>query len=90
MLYQIKNSRVSREESDKMKIPKKIQKILDRREKLAFDLISLECELDNWLESKGVNLGDPDISEAVLSGCMIYTEPDSAKSQVEDYIKNNM
>lgn len=73
-----------------MKIPKKIQKILDRREKLAFDLIRLNCELDNWLENKGVDLGDPDICDAVLSGCMIYTEPDSAKSQVEDYIKNNM
>ena len=50
----------------------------------------MERELDDWLESKGVDLGDPDISDAVLSGCMIYTEPDSAKSQVEDYIKNNM
>ena len=73
-----------------MKIPKRIQKILDRREKIAFDLIHLERELDDWLESKGVDLGDPDISDAVLSGCMIYTETDSAKSQVEDYIKNNM
>ena len=73
-----------------MKIPKRIQKILDRREKIAFDLIHLERELDDWLESKGVDLGDPDISDAVLSGCMIYTEPDSAKSQVEVYIKNNM
>ena len=73
-----------------MKIPKRIQKILDRREKIAFDLIHLERELDDWLESKGVDLGDPDISDAVLSDCMIYTEPDSAKSQVEDYIKNNM
>lgn len=73
-----------------MKIPKRIQKILDKREKIAFDLIHLERELDDWLESKGVDLGDPDISDAVLSGCMIYTEPDSAKSQVEDYIKNNM
>ena len=73
-----------------MKIPKRIQKILDRREKIAFDLIHLERELDDWLESKGVDLGDPDISDADLSGCMIYTEPDSAKSQIEDYIKNNM
>lgn len=34
-----------------MKIPKRIQKILDRREKIAFDLIHLERELDDWLEA---------------------------------------
>ena len=73
-----------------MKIPKKIQKILDRRKKLAFDLIRLNCELDNWLENKGVDLGDPDISDSVLSGCLIFTEPDGAKNQVEEYIKNQM
>ena len=33
-----------------MKIPKKIQKILDRRKKLAFDLIRLNCELKNRLK----------------------------------------
>lgn len=73
-----------------MEIPKKIHKLLDKREKLAENLIAVCCELDEWLEKNGVDLTDPDISDSTLSGCMIYSEPGNAKSCVEDYIKNRM
>ena len=73
-----------------MEIPNKIHKLLDKREKLANDLITACCELDEWLEKNGADLTNPDISDSTLSGCMIYCEPGNAKSCVEDYIKNRM
>lgn len=36
-----------------MKIAKKIQKLLDRREKLAVDLMNISNQLDEWLEKHG-------------------------------------
>lgn len=73
-----------------MEIPKKIQKLLDRRERLAIDLINVTNELDTWLEKNGADLTDSEITDSTLTGCMIYCEPENAKSNVEDYIKNRM
>lgn len=73
-----------------MEIPKKIEKLLDRRQRLAEDLITIECELDAWLEGKGADLLDIDISDAVMSGCLIYCEPATAKAKVKAYIKDNL
>lgn len=73
-----------------MEIPKRVQKLLDRREQLAMNLVSVTNELDSWLEANGADLTDSDITDSTLSGCMIYTEPENAKSSVEDYIRNKM
>lgn len=73
-----------------MEIPKKIQKILDRRERLAYQLMSACAELDKWLEKNGADLCDPELTDSTISGCMIYYEPDNAKSSVIDYIENKM
>lgn len=73
-----------------MNIPKRIEKLLDKRQQLAENLIAINCEIDTWLENKGVDLNDPDISDAVLSGCMIYTEPSTAKDMVKTFIENKM
>lgn len=73
-----------------MKIPKKIEKILDRREKIALELMSLNAELDAWLESKGTDLSNADIRDAVTSGCMIYAEPGAANIIVREYIENKL
>lgn len=62
-----------------MEIPKKIQKLLDRRERLAIDLAVISSELDEWLEKNGANLCDPDIKDSTVSGCVIYCEPWFAK-----------
>lgn len=35
-----------------MKIPQKIEKLLERREKLAFDLLDAESQLSDWLTKK--------------------------------------
>lgn len=73
-----------------MKVPKKIEKILDRREKITMELMSLNTELDEWLESKGADLTDEKINDAVITGCMIYAEPWTAKQIVRDYIENEL
>lgn len=73
-----------------MKIPKKILKLLDKREKIAIDLIRVETEIDNWLIAHGANLTDYDLSDSIITGCMIYCEPESAKENVINYIENKM
>lgn len=73
-----------------MKIPKKIDKILDRREKLSIELMHLNTEIYSWLESKGADFTDEDICDGVLTGCMIYVEPWTANEIVRDYIENKL
>ena len=73
-----------------MEIAKKIQKLLDRREKLAVDLMNISNQLDEWLEKHGADFTDPDLADSTITGCRIYCEPKSAKNDVENYIKNKM
>lgn len=73
-----------------MEIPKKVQKLLDKRMDLAIDLIDVTSKLDSWLEENGADLTDSDITDSTLTGCMIYAEPGNAKRNVEDYIRNKM
>lgn len=73
-----------------MKIPKYIEKLLNRREKLAYQLNACNVKLDDWLEKNGADLTDEDICDAVISGCMIYAEPTSARCLVEYYIINKL
>lgn len=73
-----------------MKIPQKIQTLLNKRERLAMDLMSVANELDTWLINNGADLTDTDLVDSTLTGCMIYCEPGSARINVEEYIKNRM
>lgn len=73
-----------------MKIPKKIDNLLKRKCKLAQQLCSVSLEVDEWLISKGVDLQDPEICDAVLTGALIYCEPATAQRVVHDYIENYM
>lgn len=73
-----------------MEIPKKIQKLLERRERLALALMDVKSKVDSWLETNGADLTDSDLTDSTLTGCMIYCEPGNARINVEDYIKNKM
>lgn len=73
-----------------MEIPKKVQKLLDKREKLALDLMEVTNKVDSWLEANGADLTDSDLTDSTLTGCMIYCEPGNARINVEDYIKNKL
>lgn len=70
-----------------MKIPKRTQNLLDRRERLAYQLISACAELDKWLEKNGADLCNPELTGSTISGCMIYCEPDNAKNNVVEFSK---
>lgn len=70
-----------------MKIPKKIQVLLDRRERLADKLAETCSELDGWLSAQGMDTESYPLCDAISTGCMIYCEPLAAKQIVEEYIK---
>jgi hypothetical protein len=59
-----------------MKIPKYIDKLIDRRARLAGDLMDVCLELDEWLDKNSVEVE----TEDTHSGVEIYVNPyDSAK-----------
>ena len=43
-----------------------------------------------WLEENGANLQDSDLRDCTITGCMIYCEPDNAKTTVMEYIEKKM
>lgn len=47
-----------------MKIPKKIQKLIERRERLGLELMDITSRLDSWLEKNGADLTDSDLGTA--------------------------
>lgn len=73
-----------------MEIPKKVQKLLNKREEYAMALMDVGSRVDDWLEQNGADLGDPDLTDGIISWCMLYAEPGTARMIVEDYIKNKM
>lgn len=71
-----------------MKVPANFLYLLERRRKLALLLQDVSSAVDTWLINKGIDLNDPQLGDATLSGCMIYTEPDVAKDVVLRYVSN--
>lgn len=69
-----------------MKIPKYVDKLIERRMKLAFELMAVSSQLDDWLEKNGFN--SMEMSDYTYTGCMIYCEPDVAASNVRRDILN--
>ena len=73
-----------------MKVLKRIEKLLDMREKLAGRLLTVNAELDDWLQRNGADLNDGEIADSVMSGVLIYCEPAVARMAVEKYITDKM
>lgn len=69
-----------------MKIPKYIDRLIERRMKLAYELMDISSQLDNWLEKNGFDLSE--MSDYTITGCMIYCEPDAAASNLRQDILN--
>lgn len=63
-----------------MRIPKYVDKLIERRRKLAYELADVCSQLDNWLENNGFDLSE--LSDYTITGCMIYCEPDAAASNI--------
>lgn len=43
-----------------MEMPKRIEKLIDRRAKLAKELNSADCELGKWIDKNGINVDSYD------------------------------
>ena len=68
-------------------IPKYVQKLLDRREKLAWDLIEINTKLGEYCDRIGIE----DIDRACLaSHVMIYCEPRNAHRITLEAIENQL
>ena len=68
-----------------MKIPKSIDKLIDRRERLAEELNEADIKLCDWMESKGMNLCE--MGDFTRTGCMVYCEPATAARCVRESIE---
>lgn len=67
-----------------MKIPKHVEQLIKRRERLAWELIEVSCDLDEWLERNNISTG----TDYTSTGCMIYCEPSTAARLVREDILN--
>ncbi len=67
-----------------MKIPKYVERLIERRERLAWKLMVVSSELDEWLEKNGIPIG----TDYTTTGYMIYCEPRTAANLVREDILN--
>lgn len=68
-----------------MKIPKYVQRLIDRRCNLACQLQIASCELDEWLEKNHIECEDYD----VCTGVEIYCNPCDSKERIISAIKRS-
>ena len=67
-----------------MKIPKKIEKIIECRAKLAEKLNNKDIELTEWLEKKG--LIDKVEEYDIMTGCEMYVNPHDSADRIRAVI----
>lgn len=67
-----------------MKIPKYVERLIQRRERLAWELTEVSSDLDEWLEKNNISTG----TDYTSTGCMIYCEPSTAARLVREDILN--
>lgn len=67
-----------------MKIPKYVEQLIQKRERLAWELMEVSADLDEWLKKNNIPTG----TEYTGTGCMIYCEPSIAAKCVREEILN--
>jgi hypothetical protein len=65
-----------------MKIPKRIENLIDKRTKLAQDLNSVDLELTNWIDKHNVEVESYDY----CSGCEMYANPSASGERIKQAI----
>lgn len=70
-----------------MKIPKYVEKLIERRAKLASDLNSVDSQLTSWLEKN--NLLDKVEEYDVMTGCEMYVNPYASADRIREVITSN-
>ena len=68
-----------------MWLPKRIEKLIDRRAKLAADLMDVDYELSEWIDKHEINVEECDYR----TGVEIYTNPYSCANRVKEAIRNH-
>lgn len=72
-----------------MWLPKRIEKLIDRRAKLAADLMDADYELSEWIDKHEILVEECDYR----TGCEIYTNPYASARRIKEAIlshkKNN-
>lgn len=68
-----------------MKIPKSVQKLIDRRCKLADQLAIVCLKLDKWLDKNNIECESCDTH----TGVEIYCNPYSSKERIMEAITNH-
>ncbi len=71
-----------------MEVPKKIDKLLKQRTKLAKELSIVSDQIDQWLIDNNFYLCDELLKDSTITGCMIYCEPKIAESNIRQAIEN--
>ena len=72
-----------------MGVPKSIEKLLEKRLKLARELVSVNLELNEMLKIYKVDTNDPDL-KAFVMGVDSFTRPQIANDYIENYIESVM
>lgn len=67
-----------------MKIPKYIDKLIDRRCRLAEELNKVDSQLSEWCEKNGIDT----YTDYLRTGILIYSEPSNAAYHVREDIEN--
>ena len=70
-----------------MKIPKRIEKLIERRAKLASDINYIDGQLTEWLEKK--DLVDKVEEYDFMGGCEMYVNPYASADRIREVILNN-
>ena len=71
-----------------MKLTKKMERLLDRRAKLAMELDKVSSQVDDFIME---NKMEDEIEEFDwLSGCEIYCNPSASALRIKEAIKNHV
>ena len=66
-----------------MKIPKYIEQKLDRRARLATDLMTVDFELTEWIDKNNIEVEACDY----CTGCEMYVNPYESVARIKEAIK---
>lgn len=65
-----------------MNIPKGIEKLIDKRAKLAKQLMCADSELSEWIEKNSITVEEYDYK----TGCEMYCNPDESADRIRQAI----
>lgn len=65
-----------------MKCPKHIDNLIDRRARLARELLTTDYILSDWIDKKGIEVGPEDYS----SGYEVYCNPEDCAERIRQAI----